>query len=215
MKKILIVINFALLCLIGFKHYSLADKKYVVFIDPGHGGFDSGAVSDTLYEKDLTLSISLMLKDLLEDNGIEVIMSRETDKDLSSENSKNKKVEDIRKRTQLINDSKADIYVSIHINSGTSKVYRGAQTFYSPKFENNKILAKDIQDYLRDLLKNTTRRPKEINNVYIVKNANIVGCLVECGFISNEAEKNLLATKEYQAKVADAIYLGILKYLKV
>ncbi|MDG5788077.1 N-acetylmuramoyl-L-alanine amidase CwlD [Evansella sp. AB-P1] len=196
-------------------HLPLSGK--VIVIDPGHGGIDGGASSKTgTLEKDVTLQISFLLRDYLQQAGALVLMTREGDYDLASDSTqrvRSRKVEDLRKRVSLINESNSDLFVSIHLNSIPSPKWRGAQTFYNRTIEGNENVAKHIQGELRRNLENTNREAKSINSVYVLQQANIPGALVEVGFLSNPSEAELLDTKDYQQKVAASIYEGILRYM--
>ncbi|WP_306417026.1 N-acetylmuramoyl-L-alanine amidase CwlD [Halobacillus sp. Marseille-P3879] len=192
----------------------------VVVIDPGHGGPDAGASgSNGTEEKVITLNMSHYLRDYLQEAGAIVYLTREDDRDLSDDPISTKygslsarKAEDIRNRIDIINDSDADLYVSIHLNASTSSGWRGAQTFFNPNKEDSKRLAKTVQDEIRDNLENTNRKPAGLRNIYILKHADPPGVLVEGGFLSNPQERELLESEDYQRKVAASIYRGILKY---
>ncbi|WP_077620255.1 N-acetylmuramoyl-L-alanine amidase CwlD [Bacillus sinesaloumensis] len=188
--------------------------KYII-IDPGHGGPDGGADSGDIQEKDIALEISKKLRDYLQQQGALVQMIREEDTDLAPEGMKGyskRKTEDLKKRVQLINESEADLFISIHLNAIPSSKWRGAQTFYYSTYKENEEVAKFIQDELRTNLGNTTRQAKAINGVYLLKSAKKPGALVEVGFLSNPEEKNLLIQDDYQDKVAASIYTGINRY---
>lgn len=195
-------------------HLPLSGK--VIVIDPGHGGIDGGASSKSgTLEKDVTLELSFLLRDYLQQSGALVLMTREGDHDLASESTqrvRSRKVEDLRKRVSIINESNADLFISIHLNAIPSSKWRGAQTFYNRSIEGNEKLAKQIQGEIRRNLDNTNREAKPINSVYVIQQANIPGALVEVGFLSNPTEAELLKTKDYQMKVAASIYEGILRY---
>ncbi|UCZ53409.1 N-acetylmuramoyl-L-alanine amidase CwlD [Bacillus shivajii] len=195
-------------------HLPLSGK--VIVVDPGHGGIDGGASSKAGdLEKDITLQISFILRDYLQEAGALVLMTREGDHDLAAESTKkirSRKVEDLRKRVSLINESDADAFVSIHLNAIPSPKWRGAQTFYNRSIEGNEMMAKQIQNEIRRNLDNTTREAKPINSVYLIQQASIPGALVEVGFLSNPSEAELLTTKEYQEQVAASIYEGLLRY---
>lgn len=187
----------------------------VIILDPGHGGPDGGAGDKSLWEKDIALKVSHMLRDYIQQQGALVLMTRETDKDLADDGTKGlsrRKTEDLKRRLSFINESDADLYISVHLNAIPSPRWRGSQTFYSPSIPENKRVAKFIQEELRRNLENTTRKAKAINNVYIIKNAEIPGALVEIGFLSNPSEKELLKEEEYQQKVAASIYEGIMRH---
>lgn len=188
----------------------------IIIIDPGHGGRDGGAVSRSgVVEKEVALAISIYLRDLLQQAGAFVIMTRETDMELASEEAHRlgrRKKEDLMNRVKLINGSQGDLFVSIHLNSISSPNWRGAQTFYNPLWDESERLARFVQDELIRNLENTNRHAKKNQEVYILKASQIPGILVEVGFLSNPHEAGLLATADYQKKVAFAIYEGILRY---
>ncbi|MCA1057104.1 N-acetylmuramoyl-L-alanine amidase CwlD [Rossellomorea aquimaris] len=188
----------------------------IIYLDPGHGGPDGGAGDEEALEKDIALNVSLMIRDYLQEQGALVLMTREEDKDLADESTKGysrRKVEDLHKRLKLINDSEADLYLSIHLNSIPSQKWSGAQTFYNPKFEENKALSKAIQKEITRNLENTSREAKGLQSVYILKHAKKTGALVEIGFLSNPGERANLLKKDYQEKVAASVYQGVLNYL--
>lgn len=191
------------------------DEENIIYIDPGHGGPDGGAVGiDGIYEKDIVLSISIKLKSFLQKSGFNVVLIRDGDYDLADDNSKNKKREDIHKRVKLINDSNCLLYVSIHANKYSSPNIYGAQVFYKINDEKSKILSEEIQDALRSILQNTKREAKSIRGKYLIDHTNPPGALIEVGFLSNKEESSLLITDFYQEKVAYAINIGILSYLE-
>ncbi|WP_280771512.1 N-acetylmuramoyl-L-alanine amidase CwlD [Salipaludibacillus daqingensis] len=196
--------------------YGLPLSGKMVILDPGHGGIDGGASSKTgLLEKDISLEISLHLRDYLQEAGALVIMTREEDKDLAASDTKkvrSRKVEDLKERVRLINHSDADMFVSLHLNAIGESKWSGAQTFYNRAIEGNEQLAKHVQGELVRNLENTTRLAKPIQNVYLIQQATIPGALIEVGFLSNPAEAEALDTTDYQQKVAASIYNGILRY---
>ena len=185
-----------------------------IIIDAGHGGRDPGKVGtlETL-EKDMNLKIALYLKELLENQDLNVIMTRNEDKDLSK-TSDNFKVSDMKERVALIQKSNADLVVSIHQNSYTDPQVYGAQCFYYSNSEEGKTLASILQ---QQIINSTSqikiREIKSNNDYYLLKHSPLPTVIVECGFLSNSAEEQLLLTEEYQRKMAWAIHLGILQYL--
>ncbi|MCM3006732.1 N-acetylmuramoyl-L-alanine amidase CwlD [Priestia koreensis] len=200
----------------SWKSWNLPLSGKIVIIDAGHGGPDGGAVGDEVLEKDVTLKISLMIRDYLQGQGALVMMTRDDDYDLADKQVKGygrRKVEDLKKRLKLINESSADMYLSIHLNAIPSAKWRGAQTFYHGSLEENKNLAKFIQAEIKDNLKNTDRDAKPIQGIYLLKHAKVPGALVEVGFLSNREERELLQTKKYQRKIAESIYEGVNRYL--
>lgn len=188
----------------------------IILIDPGHGGPDGGATSrEGIVEKDVTLAIALYLRDFLQESGALVQMTRETDIELSTPEAKKmgrRKVEDLQNRLRLINREEVDYFVSIHSNSIDSPRWRGAQTFYHPKYKANRSLAYWIQEELKRNLENTNRQEKMSQDLFLLKHAENPGVLVEVGFLSNPEEAEQLGTEEYQKQVASSIYLGILRH---
>ena len=181
----------------------------IIVIDPGHGGKDPGTISDTTYEKDINLAISKALEIELSKSGATVIMTRDSDYDLSEPNARWRKKSDFDNRIELINNSKANLYLSIHLNYLTNSSYYGPQVFYPN--ENTKELATTIKETLNNL--NTDRVIKPIpNKTYMYDKLTIPGVLIECGFLSNQEEKNKLITEEYQQKIASLIKDAIIEY---
>ncbi len=217
MKKVLLIIIIILSTLILKQHiitsYSKEDNIFTVYIDPGHGGKDGGAISETgLREEDIVLNIALVLREYLENMAIEVLLIRETDEHLGY--GTNIKRTDIHKRVELINNSNADLYISIHLNAIQSTVWRGAQTFYKSG-ERNKTFANLIQSNFINILRNTDRQSMNLTGKYLMDNVTVPGCLVEAGFLSNPEEAELLGTKDYQEKIALILYYSILEYQQI
>ncbi|WP_062050808.1 N-acetylmuramoyl-L-alanine amidase CwlD [Bacillus sp. JCM 19034] len=187
----------------------------VIIIDPGHGGIDGGAVSqEGVLEKDITLAISEQLRDYLQEAGALVLMTREEDRDLADADTqkiRNRKIQDLKRRVEIINESDADLFISIHLNAIPSPKWSGAQVFYNRAIPENEEMAKFVQDEIRRNLENTTRQAKPIHNVYVIKEATIPGVLVEAGFLSNPFESEQLNKEEYQQKIAASIYQGLLR----
>jgi len=199
-----------------WSEWSLPLSGKVIVLDPGHGGEDGGAVAKNgLVEKHVTLMISQMLRDYLQQAGAIVYLTREKDQDLADpDNHTNRKRQDLTRRAQFVKKINPDLLLTIHLNSISSPRWRGAQTFYHPSNEENKQLAMLIQDSLIQGLKNTNRIAKETpNEVYLLKSVDVPAALVEVGFLSNPEEAELLADAGYQRKVAYAIYEGVLRYM--
>ncbi len=198
----------------SFQSWNLPLTGKVIYIDPGHGGPDGGAGDKEALEKDIALSVSHKLRDYLQEQGALVLMTRETDTDLASPDIRGysrRKTDDLRKRLKMINESEADFFISVHLNSIPSPRWSGAQTFYAPHLPENKRAAKFIQEELIVNLENTTREAKTIENIYLLKNAKKPGVLVEIGFLSNPTERGELLKDDYQEQVAASIYRGLLR----
>ncbi|MCR2823727.1 N-acetylmuramoyl-L-alanine amidase CwlD [Lederbergia panacisoli] len=199
----------------SFDTWNLPLTGKIIYLDPGHGGPDGGAEGGETQEKDIALNVSYMLRDYLQEQGALVLMTRETDTDLASPDTSGlsrRKTEDLHKRLKIINDSEADLFLSIHLNAIPSPRWSGAQTFYAPHNPDNKRAAKFIQQELVLTLGNTTREAKTIQQIFLLKNAKKPGALVEIGFLSNPTERESLKQEQYQEKVAFSIYKGILRY---
>lgn len=220
---VIVIVNFVFYMIYDssqVKHTSadLKEDRIHILIDAGHGGMDCGAVNKYgENESYINLKISNKLYSFLKSIGFDVSMTRYTDAGLYEEGKKNsirsKKNEDLRNRLKIINDSNADIVISVHLNSFPQSKYYGAQTFYQKNDEEGKKCAIIIQENLRDILdKNNKRVPQIKRNVYIMDRATKTIVLVECGFLTNPTEATKLNSEVYQEKVAWAILSGILEY---
>ena len=179
-----------------------------IYLDAGHGGVDNGATVNNVKEKDLNLQIVYKLKETLTSAGATVLLTRKDDNDISNPNALYRKKSDFDNRIKLINNSNADLYISIHQNIYQNKKYSGPQVFY---VKDNQKLAEIIQNTLNKYL-NTNRKVKTINNTYMYKLLKKKGILIECGFISNDNERYKLKTEEYQLKLSKIITEGIITY---
>lgn len=182
----------------------------LIYVDPGHGGADPGAIYKNIKESDINLVVSKKLKENLEKLGATVYIIRDGDYDLSSTTISRKR-SDLYNRIQLINNSKADLYISIHINAEPTSLWYGAQTFYYPSNKNNIILAGYIQESLSRST-STKRDISRINDTFMYTNIRVTGVLVELGFITNYQDRNKLINNTYQEKLVTAVSKGIIKY---
>jgi N-acetylmuramoyl-L-alanine amidase len=194
---------------------SWAVANRVIVIDPGHGGIDPGAVGyNDIKEKDIVLNVSKQLQSLLSHAGAKVYMTRESDIDLSISESGSlltRKREDLKNRVELANKNKADLYLSIHVNAFPSSQWYGAQTFYQRNQPESKKLAQAVQSELINIMGNTTRVAKP-EDFFTTRNTKMAAVIIELGFISNPKEARLLTQKNYQRKLTNAIYRGVVKY---
>ena len=193
-------------------------ERIKILIDPGHGGIDQGAKGDmNAAEAPINLAISKKLMSFLEGSGFQVEMTRYDDSGLYTELSgtiRDKKNEDLKNRVELINNSDADLTVSIHLNSFPEKQYYGAHVFYQKSNElTTKIAADIIQDSMKNILDKSNKRVPQIKrNIKIMDDTKLPVVLIECGFLSNNEEEKKLLSDSYQEKAAWAIYSGILRY---
>lgn len=199
--------------------FSLPVTNKIIVIDPGHGGVDPGTVGKNgTLESAINLELSLKLKSLLEQSGAIVIMTRTDDKGLYTSKSKTlreKKTEDLKNRRKIIEDSEAELFISIHMNSFTSSKYYGAQTFFNKGSIEGEKLANTIQNEFRERLdKDNLRTSTARDNIYVLKEINIPAVLVEAGFLSNPVEESLLKKEGHQEKLAWSIFSGLIKYIE-
>ena len=196
------------------KQANHTDSRLVI-IDAGHGGDDPGKIGvDGVQEKDLNLNLARALRDLLEQQDVEVLMTREDAGGLYDERTSNKKVQDMRRRCELINREKPACVVSIHQNSYHEESIHGAQVFYYKTSKESGELAKILQKELARVVEPTNHRQAKANDTYyLLKKTEAPTVIVECGFLSNWDECAKLQNEEYQAKLVWAIQMGVLKYL--
>ncbi len=192
-----------------------AQEETVVVIDAGHGGADPGKVStEGIQEKEINLEIARFLQTWLEEKGITVVMTRETDVGLYSEGTSNKKMEDLQNRCSIIDEANAVIAVSIHQNSYHDSSVNGCQVFYCSGSEEGEHLAECIQSSMIALLQPEKERTIKANDsYYLLLHTQTPTVIVECGFLSNFSEAQKLSSEEYQEQTAEAIGEGIFKYL--
>ncbi len=196
---------------------ALPVNNRIIVLDAGHGVPDEGAQSSNgTTEAESNLKIALKVQNLLEQSGATVILTRSDENaiyDLDSKTLKQKKISDIHNRVKIGNESSADIFVSIHLNKIPQQQYWGWQTFYKPESQEGQKLATSIQNSLNESIQKENKRvPMKIENVYIIKHVEIPTTIVECGFLSNPEEEQLLLNNEYQDKLAWGIYTGIMDY---
>lgn len=190
-----------------------------IIVDAGHGGIDPGSMTDdqSVKEKDVNLKITKKVKELLEASGAMVILTRNDDTSLYTEQVgktiRQKYNENLKNRKKIIQESSADMFISIHLNKFQESKYYGAQTFYPAGKEDDKQLATYIQGELKRVVdKTNNRKIKSTNDIYLIKDNEIPSTLIECGFLSNDKEAKLLNDEEYQDRIAWSIYVGIQKY---
>lgn len=200
----------------GKETFLPTDGKTII-IDAGHGAPDGGAVGDSgVLEKDLNLAVAQILQKFMESGGTRVLLTRSDDNGIYdiSGSIKNKKVSDIKNRERFMNETNADVFVSVHMNKFSEKQYSGPQVFYSVNDDDSKQLAECIQSNMIAALSPKSKReikPAD-KNIYLLKNATIPAVLVECGFLSNAEEEQKLKDENYQRKLAWAIYCGLIEY---
>lgn len=194
----------------------LPKLDYTVVIDAGHGGIDSGVVgiSTKVKESELNLKVAKKLEKTLKEYGFNVVMTRTNGNGLYGLHTKNRKRRDMEERARIIKEAQPDAVVSIHMNYFSQSKQRGAQVFYKKDNEQGKELARCIQEVLALNIEHCDRLYLA-GDYYIVNCTDYPSVIVECGFLSNAYDEQLLITDEYQQKLAYYIALGIMKFLNV
>lgn len=199
---------------------NLKNEKPVIIIDAGHGGEDGGTVSSSgIIEKDINLNIALKICRILDLYGFETVMIRSDDRliyDSDCSSIREKKVSDIHNRMSVVERYPNSIFLSIHQNHFDQSKYCGAQVFYSKNNAASKIIAECIQSSIVSKLQpeNTRLVKPSGSEIYLLYHAKSPAVMVECGFLSNGAEAQLLNDNEYQTKMAVAIIQGVFTYLE-
>ena len=198
-------------------------EYHTVILDAGHGGEDSGAIGHVdgreIYEKDINLTIALMLRDMLEADGINVVLTREEDVLLYDRNTDyqgRKKVLDLAARLHIGQNTPGALFVSIHMNAFPQTQYKGLQVYYSPNHAMSATLAQNVQDTVQAQLQNdNTRKIKRADsNIFLLDRLACPAVLVECGFLSNAQDCANLEQKDYQQKIAFLLFCAIRQTIK-
>ncbi len=182
-------------------------RQNIIIIDAGHGGEDGGATSYTgKLESNINLEIAKKLNELCHLLGYDARMIRTTDVSVYTEGSTiaEKKVSDLRRRVQIVNNTENAILISIHQNTFSDSRYSGAQVFYA-NTAGSRELAERLQIRLSIINPGSKRRIKPADNVYLMQHINKPGVLIECGFISNPEEEAKLLSADYQNKLCSVI----------
>ena len=190
--------------------FSPGVKGKKIVIDAGHGGEDSGAIGPSgVTEKSITLQIAKEVERMLKEAGAKVIMTRSTDTEVSPKHRQATDVDELQARCDVANKAKADIFISIHMDSFTSREASGTTGYYYTKGSaSSKRLAAAIQSELVSQLKTTSRGIKTCN-FYVVKHTKMPATLIEVAFVSNPKEEKLLTSKKGVQKAAIGIVNGI------
>lgn len=184
-------------------------KEPVVVIDSGHGGDDPGKIGiNNALEKDINLQIAKKVQNMLEKQKVKVVMTRENEESLKSS-----KVEDLKARVNLLNETEPVLAVSIHQNSYPEESVHGAQVFYFAHSTEGERAAKILQDALLEIDPENHRQAKANDTYYMLKKTEAPTVIVECGFLSNQKEAEQLCEDAYQKQVAQAIVKGIMDYI--
>lgn len=219
-----VLISFCILMFSAFSniaaHTSSAavEDSLTVIVDAGHGGEDGGAQVGDVTEKDINLAVANKLSDILRLCGCRVVEIRDEDisvYDDEAETLREKKVSDLKHRVQIVNESENNLLVSIHQNKFNNSTYSGTQVFYSTNNDNSRVLAEAIRQSVVSFLQNDNTRELKPSgsDIYLLDQAKVPSVIVECGFLSNDAERAKLLDDGYQSEMAYAIAMGVLAYM--
>lgn len=184
------------------------ERVHTVIIDAGHGGLDGGATSCTgAQESKFNLDISLRLNDLMHLLGYRTVMIRTSDISVHTKGDTiaQKKVSDLKERVRIVNDTENAVLLSIHQNTFSDSRYSGAQVFYGREGEGQTLAAAMQEAFCSTINPGSHRKSKKADNVYLLRNIDTTGVLVECGFLSNPEEEAKLRSDAYQREVCCVI----------
>jgi len=222
---IVLTIAVAAALIISFRIVNLSTNTFnssytrTIVIDPGHGGIDGGTSKDGVLEKDINLDIAKRLKVYLEQKGYKVILTRDMDKSLDSlsNDGGSRHLRDLKARANIINNSNAQLFLSIHGNCHAKNSNAdGTIVLYNERFTQNKTLAYCVQRALNGIMidgkKRTVHDPQNSPSFYLLNYSKIPGVIIETVFISNQKERELLGQDSFKDEIAKAIVDGIKNY---
>ena len=213
--SVMLLLGFFLLSQEAASAVSQEETAKKIVIDAGHGGRDPGMVgTEGVEEKGINLAIAQKLENLLEENGFEVIMTRDSDEGLYEEDAQNKKAQDMQRRCEIIKEAEPLLTVSIHQNSYSDPSVKGPQVFYYQHSAEGEKLASFIQNSMNEGLEaESPKEAKANDSYYLLLHVKEPIVIVECGFLSNREEAEKLDDEEYQDRMAWTIHMGIMEYL--
>lgn len=188
-------------------------SKFTVTVDPGHGGYDVGASSldGSIHEKEISLKISLKVQKLLEEKGVNVVMTRTSDKVSWPSNNK----QDLRARVKISKDSDSDAFVSIHCNANENTAHNGMEGWVRFRNTESEKLSKNIVNKLANYNYTSNRGIKDesIKSLAVLTLNKSPSTLIELGFLTNSSDAKFITSKEGKDKIAKGIADGIIEYL--
>ena len=197
-----------MISILASRDSNIKPGERTIVIDPGHGGKDSGAVAGKIYEKDINLPVSLMLRDALVQNGYNVIMTREDDRDVG-----------LYDRPIIGNNSNADLFISIHTNASLKPQVKGLEVLYCPSYERDIKLAdqypfaQSIHDNILALTNRPGRGIVKRPDLVVLNKTYMDAVLIEIGYMSNPEELEIVLSQSYQNLVVEGIVNGVKEYL--
>ena len=198
----------------GVAAASASGSGKIIVIDAGHGGVDAGVrgITTSTKESDINFAISLYLRGYFADAGFTVVMTRKNQGGLYGLATTGFKMRDMKKRKQIIEESGADMVISVHQNFCPIPSRRGGQVFYNGSSESGKLLAQSIQSSINGMEQAVRQSSALTGDYYMLKCTESPSVIVECGFLSNVEDEALLISKEYQKSIAYAIFKGAVSY---
>lgn len=190
------------------------DGERTIVIDAGHGGVDAGVsgVQSKIKESDINLAVAKRLKGYFSDAGFNVIMTRKNNGGLYGFPTDGFKARDMKKRRSIIEESGAEMVISIHQNFCSAPSRRGGQVFYDKNSQGSKLLAECIQSELNSMPECVKKTSALTGDYYMLKCTDSPSVIVECGFLSNVEDETLLSSPDYQGKIAYAIFKGAVSF---
>lgn len=194
--------------------YAATYSAPVIVIDAGHGGIDAGVRGKTsgVKESDINLAIAYELREYFLDAGFSAVLTRKSQAGLYGVPTKGFKRRDMQSRRDVIISSGADMVISVHQNFYSDSSRRGAQVFFDNDSESGKKLAVCIQNSLNSMENATRAVGPLVGDYYMLKCTESPSVIVECGFLSNKADEELLVTEQYRKEIAYAIFAGAVSY---
>ena len=189
-------------------------REKVVVIDAGHGGMDAGVygINTKTKESDINLALAKQLKGYFANAGFKVVMTRKTNAGLYGAPTKGFKMRDMEKRKQIIEESGADMVISIHQNFCPIPSKRGGTVFFDKSSESGTELAQCIQKELNGLNSDIKANEALAGDYYMLKCTQSPSVIVECGFLSNTEDERLLTSSEHRKEIAYSIFKGAISY---
>ena len=186
------------------------NHAFTVAIDAGHGGIDGGAVGTTsgVKESDINLAIAKKLRDRFTDLSFNVVMTRSGEGGLYGLPSAGFKRRDLEERVKIVNGSKADVLISVHLNKYGDGSRRGAQVFYRAGDEKSKALAESLQKSFNAMKEAVKKTTPLVGDYFLLNETAIPAVICECGFLSNAEDEALLLSEDYQLALCEAISIG-------
>lgn len=202
----------AVLCVKQFASNNSSLIDFTVVIDAGHGGIDGGVVSKSgVRESSLNLAYAKQLGDTFKQCGFNVTQTRRTEDGLYGLPTKGFKARDMKARKQIIDAARPNLVISVHMNKYPASYRTGPQVFYQSGREDGKLLAESIQRVFNDFTGNDHQAIA--GDYYVCREVDCPSVIVECGFLSNDAEAELLCTDAYREELCGYVFRGVMLYL--